>query len=212
MIEVKTFVFNNFQENTFVLYDETGECVIIDPGCSNINEQNQLDEFISSKKLKPVGFYNTHLHIDHMFGNDYVKQKYGLKFLIHPDGIHFLNTAIGFASVFGHDLKHVPDHDGYMHEGDQIKFGNSVLDIVETPGHAAGSFCFISHEQKFVIAGDVLFSGSVGRTDLPSGDMDTLLNSIRAKLLPLGDDFLVYCGHGPETTIGEERKYNPFLS
>jgi hydroxyacylglutathione hydrolase len=212
MIQVEVFVFNDFQVNTFVLHDETQECIIIDPGCSNEAEQQKLDHFIKSNRLKPVGFYNTHLHIDHIFGNDYVKTKYKLPFIIHPDGIHFLNTAIGYASVFGFDLQRVPKPESYMHEGDKISFGNSVLDVIETPGHAAGSFCFISKVQKFVIAGDVLFSGGVGRTDLPSGDMDTLLDSIRRKLFTLGDDFLVYCGHGPNTTIGEERVYNPFLT
>ncbi len=211
MIEIKVLVFNSFQENTLILFDETKECVIIDPGCSNPDEQAKLDRFISEKGLTPVGIYNTHLHIDHMFGNEYVMKKYGLKLRIHPDGIHFLNTAIGFASVFGHDLQSVPTADGEMHEGDTIKFGNAELEVVETPGHAAGSFCFINRAQHFVIVGDVLFSGSIGRTDLPSGDMDTLMASIREKLLVLSDDFTVYCGHGPETTIGEERKYNPFL-
>lgn len=212
MIQFKIFVFNEFQVNTFLLYDETGECIIIDPGCSTDSEKKQLDDFISEKKLEPVGLYNTHLHVDHMFGNDYVKNKYNVPFKIHPDGIHFLNTAIGFASVFGYDMESVPEPDGHFFEGEIIKFGKSVLEVIETPGHAAGSFCFICREQKFVIVGDVLFSGSIGRTDLPSGDMDTLLDSIRTKLFPLGDDYLVYCGHGPSTTIGEEKNFNPFLT
>lgn len=212
MIKIKTFVFNSFQVNTFLLHDETKECIIIDAGNSNKREHGQLDSFIRSHGLKPVGMYNTHLHIDHFFGNDHVKNKYKLKFLIHPDGIHFLNTAVGFASVFGYDFQKSPQQDGFMKEGEAICFGNSFLDVVETPGHAAGSFCFICHKQRFVIAGDVLFSGSIGRTDLPSGDTDTLLHSIRTKLLTLDDDYVVYCGHGPQTTIGEERKYNPFLT
>ena len=212
MIQIETLVFNDFQVNTFILYDETGECIIIDPGCSNEEEQQKLDLFIKLRNLKPVGLYNTHLHIDHIFGNEYVINKYKLPFLIHPEGIHFLNTAVGFASVFGFDLQRVPKPDGHLVEGDKIKFGNSQLDVIETPGHAAGSFCFICKPQKFVIVGDVLFSGSVGRTDLPSGNMDILLNSIRKKLFHLSDDFIVYCGHGPTTTIGEERLYNPYLN
>jgi glyoxylase-like metal-dependent hydrolase (beta-lactamase superfamily II) len=211
MIDVKVFVFNDFQVNTYLLSDETGECVIIDPGCCNDQERAKLDSYIAEKGLKPVGVYNTHLHIDHMFGNEYVMKKYGLKMLIHPDGIHFLNTAIGFASVFGYDLPSVPKADGEMHEGDVIRFGNSKLEVVETPGHAAGSFCFICREESFVIVGDVLFSGSIGRTDLPSGDFEALMKSIKEKLFPLGDDMLVYCGHGSDTTIGEERRENPYL-
>lgn len=211
MTEVKVFVFNDFQVNTYVLFDESKECIFIDPGCCNPDEQAQLDDFITAKGLRPVGVYNTHLHIDHMFGNEYVMKKYDLKLKIHPEGIHFLNTAIGFASVFGYDLQSVPNADGEMHEGDRIHFGTTELEVLETPGHAAGSFCFVHQAQKFVIVGDVLFSGSIGRTDLPSGDMDTLMASIKNKLLRLGDDFVVYCGHGPNTTIGEERIYNPFL-
>lgn len=211
MIEIKKFVFNGFEENTWVLYDETKACVIIDPGCSTPAEQQELDDFIRIRNLKPVGVYNTHLHIDHMFGNEYVMNKYNLNLLIHPDGVHFLNTAVGFASVFGYDLQGVPAHQGEMREGEVIRFGNSELEVIETPGHAAGSFCFINRPQKFVIVGDVLFRGSIGRTDLPSGDFDQLMDSIKNKLFSLGDDFLVYCGHGPETTIGEERRENPFL-
>lgn len=211
MIEIKKLVFNSFQENTYILYDETKECVIIDPGCCDEDERLQLDHFIAEKQLKPVGMYNTHLHIDHMFGNEYVMKKYGLKLLIHPDGVHFLNTAVGFASVFGYDLKSVPAHDGEMHEGDMIRFGTSMLEVIETPGHAAASFCFINREQKFVLTGDVLFQGSIGRTDLPSGNFDQLMDSIQNKLFALGDEYVVYCGHGPETTIGEERLSNPFL-
>jgi len=212
MIQVETLVFNDFQVNTYVLFDETKECIIIDPGCSNETEQKKLDLLIELKGLKPVGMYNTHLHIDHIFGNEYVLHKYKLSFSIHPEGIHFLNTAIGYASVFGFNFQSVPKPEGYLHEKDVIHFGNSKLDVIETPGHAEGSFCFVCKPQKFVIVGDVLFSGSIGRTDLPSGDIDTLLNSIRTKLFTLGDDYLVYCGHGPTTTIGEERVYNPFLN
>jgi glyoxylase-like metal-dependent hydrolase (beta-lactamase superfamily II) len=212
MISIKKFEFNDFQVNTLLLWDETKEAVIIDPGNSNEQENKRLDDYIKNEGLMVVGMYNTHLHIDHMFGNDYIKNKYGVKFLIHEEGIHFLNTAIGFASVFGYDLQKVAQPDGNMKEGDVISFGNSKLDVIETPGHAAGSFCFICREQKFVIVGDVLFSGSVGRTDLPSGDMDTLVKMIRTKLFPLGDSYKVYCGHGPETTIGEERQFNPFLT
>ncbi len=212
MISIKVFVFNDFQVNTYLLFDESGEAIIIDPGNSTEEENRRLDTFIEEHKLRLTGLYNTHLHIDHMFGNEYVKQKYQLKFRIHPDGIHFLNTAIGFASVFGFNLQKVAQPDGEMLEGEVIRFGNASLEVIETPGHAAGSFCFVCREEAFVIVGDVLFSGSIGRTDLPSGDMDTLLASIKEKLIPLGDHFVVHCGHGPETTIGEERKYNPFLN
>ena len=212
MIEVKSFVFNDFQVNTFVIFDETRECIIVDPGNSNEKENGKLDEFIAANGLKVVGMLTTHLHIDHMFGCYHVKAKYNVPFLIHEEGIHFLNTAIGFASVFGYKLEKVPVHDGFMKEGEVIKFGNSELLVLETPGHAAGSFCFVCKEHKFVFVGDVLFSGSIGRTDLPSGSMEELMQSIRKKLFKLPDDYKVYCGHGPETTIGEEKLYNPYLN
>lgn len=211
MIETAKLVFNSFMENTWVLYDETRECVIIDPGCSHEAEEVDLLRFIEEKRLTPVGMYNTHLHIDHFFGNDYVMKTWHLSMRIHPEGIHFLNTAVGFASVFGYDLKGVPTPEGELHEGDVIRFGNSVLEVIETPGHAAGSFCFINRAEHFVLTGDVLFQGSIGRTDLPSGDFDQLMDSIKNKLFQLEDDYRVLPGHGPETTIGEEKQSNPFV-
>lgn len=211
MIEIGKLVFNSFMENTWVLYDETRECIIIDPGCSHEAEEAELLQFIESRQLKPVGVYNTHLHIDHFFGNEFVMKTWNLPMRIHPEGIHFLNTAIGFASVFGYDLKTVPKPEGELHEGDCIRFGQSVLEVIEAPGHAAGSFCFINRAQQLVLTGDVLFQGSIGRTDLPSGDFDQLMDTIKNKLFRLADDYRVLPGHGPETTIGEEKRSNPFV-
>lgn len=211
MIEIGKLVFNSFMENTWVLYDETRECIIIDPGCSHEAEEAELLQFIESRQLKPVGVYNTHLHIDHFFGNEFVMKTWNLPMRIHPEGIHFLNTAIGFASVFGYDLKTVPKPEGELHEGDRICFGQSELEVIESPGHAAGSFCFINTAQHFVLTGDVLFQGSIGRTDLPSGDFDQLMDTIKYKLFRLADDYRVLPGHGPETTIGEEKRSNPFV-
>lgn len=211
MITIKTFVFNAFQVNSFVLYDETKECIIIDPSCYSDYEKNELTDFIDTNELKVVGFYNTHCHVDHIFGNEFISRKYDLLPIIHKAGLPFLKTAKEHALGFGFDLQHIVYPETFVDETDIIKFGNSELKIIYTPGHADGSICFYNEDQKFVIVGDVLFNGSIGRTDFPTGNYEMLINNIQTKLFGLGDDFKVYCGHGPETTIGSEKIYNPFV-
>lgn len=210
MIEVQSITFNPFQENTYILWDETGECVIIDPGCYDRSEQLQLSGFLSTKGLKPVLLLNTHCHIDHIFGNHYVADKYDLRLWIHPEDEVTLNSGVVVAENYGLSYQPSPSPTHYLHEGEKVKFGNSELDIVFTPGHSPGSVCFISKEDQFVIGGDVLFYNSIGRTDLPGGDHQTLLNSIRKNLYILDDSYKVYPGHGSATSIGFEKQTNPF--
>jgi hydroxyacylglutathione hydrolase len=211
MITIKIFVFNDFGVNSFVLYDETRECLIVDPGCHSAEERKSLTGFIEENNLKPVVLLNTHFHIDHILGNHYICQKYGLIPTGHAGGSMFWRTAREFGSVFNLNIDEVEKPGIFVEDGDTIKFGTSSLEVRYTPGHADGSICLVSHDQKFVIAGDVLFYGSIGRTDLPTGDFDTLMDSIRNRLWVLDDNYTVYPGHGPETSIGFERRNNPFL-
>lgn len=211
MISIKSFVFGPFQENTYVLYDETKECVIIDPGCYDSRERTALEAFISSNGLKPVKLLNTHCHLDHIFGNGFVAEKYKLPLEINRADKPVFDAYLTTAGLYGLDASPSPEPSVFLDEGDVVKFGNSALEIVFTPGHSPGSITFFNREQKFMIAGDVLFYGSIGRSDLPGGNSETLINSIKNKLLPLGDDYTVYSGHGPSTTTGFERKNNPFL-
>lgn len=212
MISVHFFTFSPIAENTYVLYDETKECVIIDPGCYDDRERSELADFIKNNELKPVRLLNTHCHLDHVFGNNFVAKKYNLKLEAHKQEIPVLEAFERSAAMYGMNADRSPEIAVFLKEGDQVTFGNSVLDILFTPGHSPGSITFYNREQQFMISGDVLFYGSVGRSDLPGGNHATLIDSIRKKLLPLGDAFKVYSGHGPLTTIGNERLHNPFLN
>ena len=194
------------------MYDETKECVIIDPGCYSSEEENILSSFISSQGLTPVKLLNTHCHIDHVLGNNFVASKYDIDLEMHEKDLPTLHATPEYGHLYGFHIAVSPDPKTLLNEGDVIEFGHSELEVRFTPGHSAGHIVFIASDDKFVIAGDVLFYGSIGRTDLPGGDYDTLINSIRSKLLPLSDDFKVYPGHGPVTTIGFERINNPFLN
>lgn len=211
MIEIKYFTFNPFAENTYVLHDtETREAVIIDPGCYEKEEQNQLNDYISAQQLKVVKLLNTHGHIDHVLGNAWVKEKYGVKLYVHREDEATLRSVETYAAVYGFPRYTAATPDEYLQEGRSVAFGNGSLEILFVPGHAPGHIAFYHPEQKFCINGDCLFQGSIGRTDLPGGDFDTLIKSIRTQLFPLPDDTVVYCGHGPATTIGHEKKHNPF--
>lgn len=210
MIKIQSFTFNPFQENTFVLYDETNEALIIDPGCYERHEKHELIEFISSHNLVVKYLLNTHCHIDHVLGNAYIKEKYKVPFLIHKKEEPVLKAVKSYASNYGFAQYAEQIPDGFMEEGDVITWGTSKLNVVFLPGHAPGHVGFYNANQNFIIGGDVLFRHSIGRTDLPGGDFDTLINSIHQKLFVLPDKTLVYCGHGIETTIGEEKLNNPY--
>ena len=212
MIQIQSLTFNPFSENTFILFDETKECVIIDPGCMESHEEETLSAFISNNELKPVRLINTHCHIDHVLGVTYVAEKYGLGFEFHKLDMAVFESTEAVATMYGINGVKLPiEPTGFLDENDTVSFGNSELEILFVPGHAPGHIAFFSRQQKFVIGGDVLFHGSIGRTDLPGGDHATLISNIKSKFLTLGDDFTVYSGHGPETNMGFERENNPFL-
>ncbi len=209
---IQAFTFNPFSENTYILYDDTKECVIIDPGCSNEHERQELTDFIKEEELKPVKLLNTHCHIDHVFGNTFVAKKYNLGLEMHKEDLQTLHSLPQVSHLYGLDAEESIEPTTFLNEGDIVKFGSSSLEILFVPGHSPGSICFVSKDDKFIIGGDVLFHGSIGRTDLPGGDHELLLSGIREKLFLLEDDFAVFSGHGPETSIGFEKKNNPFLA
>jgi len=211
MMQVAFFTFNPFSENTYVLYDHTGECVIIDPGCYNEAERKRLTTFIEKEKLKPVLLLNTHCHIDHVCGNQFVVHKYQIPLAIHQGELPVLHYAPQAGLMWGFTIDKSPEPTVFYEHGDKVQFGESELNVLYTPGHSPASISFYNPADAFVIAGDVLFRGSIGRTDLPGGSYRTLLNSIVTQLLPLADAVKVFSGHGAPTTIGEERRHNPFL-
>ena len=212
MIKIQSFTFNGFQENTYVLFDESKKCIIIDPGCYEQNEKLELVRFIVDNELEPVKLINTHCHIDHVLGNRFVAEKWSLDLEMHELDLPTLRSVKDYCQLYGfHNYEESPEPSTFLKEGDKIHFGNSSLDVLFAPGHAPGHIVLYSKEQHFVIGGDVLFQMSIGRTDLPGGDYDTLISSIKDKLLPLDEQTKVYCGHGPSTTIGFEKANNPFL-
>ncbi len=212
MTLVAKFTFNPFQENTYVVYDDSNECVIFDPGCFTEEEKNLLSTFISANKLKPVRLINTHCHLDHVFGNKYVSEKYNLGLEIHEGELPVLEAVPQMCGLYGlPQPEPSPTPTNFLKEGSKLTFGNTEMDILFTPGHSPASISFFCEASNFIIAGDVLFRESIGRTDLPGGDFNTLINSIKSQLFPLGDEVRVYSGHGVETTIGYEKKNNAFL-
>jgi len=207
---IKHFVFNAFSENTFVAYDHTGECVIIDPGCFDSEEKSTLKMFISDNHLKVKKLLNTHCHIDHVLGNHFVKQTYGVQLHIHRADIPTLKANEIVAPLYGFQGYEPTTAELFLEEGDEVRFGESVLKVLFVPGHAPGHVAFVNAEEKICICGDVLFYQSIGRTDLPGGDYATLISSIKDKLFTLADDTKVFCGHGQATSIGFEKQYNPY--
>lgn len=210
-MKVTCFTFNAFSENTYVLSDDTKECVVIDPGCYDKAEKQQLTDFIKKEDLKVVRLLNTHCHIDHVLGNKFVADTFNVGLEIHEKDLDVLRSVPAYAPNYGFPNYEEQLPSAYLKEGEKVKFGNTELDILFTPGHAPGHVVFYNKAEKICIGGDVLFQSSIGRTDLPGGDFDTLIQSIKTKLFTLPDAVTVYPGHGPETTIGYEKKYNPFL-
>lgn len=211
MIHIQSFTFNPFQENTYLLYDDTNEGVIIDPGCSNNSENKELSDFVAEHGIKVVRLLNTHCHVDHIYGNQFVVDRYGILPEMHEKERPVLNAAVDHALLFGIRMETPPEPTAFFDEGDIISFGNSSLDILFTPGHAPGHVVFVSHEQQFIIGGDVLFYESIGRTDLPYCNHNDLIESIQQKLYTLEDGYVVYPGHGPATSIGHEKVHNHFV-
>jgi hydroxyacylglutathione hydrolase len=210
MMTIESFTFNAVQENTYVVYDETKECIIIDAGCYSKQEQQTLANFISSKNLKVIKLVNTHCHVDHVLGNAFVKNTYKVLSYMHALEENVLRAVPMYAPMYGFAAYQVSEPDVFIDETQKLTFGNSSLDILFVPGHSVGHLAFYSQADKFCIGGDVLFYNSIGRTDLPGGNHQQLLNSIKQVMYKLPDDTTVYSGHGNTTNIGREKQHNAF--
>ncbi|MFZ1305202.1 MAG: MBL fold metallo-hydrolase [Ferruginibacter sp.] len=212
MLKLKSFVFSPIQENTYLLYNEFNDCIIIDPGCYFPEEKEALKGFITQSSLTTRMLLNTHCHLDHVFGNKFVAETWGLTLHLHEKEKKLLDYAPTSGLMYNMPFDNYSGDYIYLKEGDVIKLGADELVVFEAPGHSPGHVCFYCAKQNFIISGDVLFNRSIGRTDLPGGDHETLLKNIREKLFVLPDETVVFSGHGEQTTIGEEKKYNPFLN
>lgn len=212
MLKIEKFVVNPLQENTFVLSDETGECIFIDPGFYFDVEQKEIIGYVADNNLKPSKITNTHCHFDHIMGVEFIRNQFNIPFHAHPDDAFWVKQAIFQGKMFGFEMETVQPPDYFYQENESLKFGNTELEIIHVPGHSPGHVVFYSEQENILIAGDVLFHGSIGRTDLPGGNYETLISGIKEKLFNLPDETKVYCGHGPETTLGFEKKSNPFLT
>jgi len=210
-INVRIFHFNMIQVNTLVCYDETLNGVIVDPGMSSNEEQQRLLEFIQKENITIKYIFNTHPHIDHVLGNDFCVKEFQAPLAAHKEGLPIYKEAPEHALNFRFPNYNYPNPDIFVNDGDIFTFGNQTWKAIYTPGHADGSVCFYDEKNRFLIAGDVLFAGSIGRTDLPTGNFKQLIQNIKDKLLPLGDDVLVIPGHAETTTIGNEKMNNPYL-
>ena len=211
MLKIKSFTFNPVQENTYLLYNESKQCIVIDPGCYFDAEKESLKAFITQNELKPTLLLNTHCHLDHVFGNKMIAETYQLTLQIHEKEKIVLSYAPTAGLMYNLPFDSYEGQFILLKEGDKIQLGNSELAVIEVPGHSPGSICFYCADQHFLIGGDVLFQGSIGRTDLPLGDHQTLLHHIKTKLLVLPEETVVYSGHGATTTIGAEKVNNPYL-
>jgi hydroxyacylglutathione hydrolase len=211
MLTVKSFIFSPVQENTYVLSGQKDACCIIDPGCYFGNERTALREYIEQEGLVPELLLNTHCHLDHVFGNKFVYDTWNLPLHLHEMERPLLDAAPDYGRAWGLPFENYRGELIYIREEGRLTIGDDSLKILFLPGHSPGSVGFYCERQGFIIGGDVLFRESVGRTDLPGGDHDTLLGSIRSQLWPLPDETIVYPGHGEPTTIGWEKANNPFL-
>jgi glyoxylase-like metal-dependent hydrolase (beta-lactamase superfamily II) len=211
MINVKIFTFNPLQENTYILYSDDLECIIIDPGCYFDPERGKLKDFIQKMGLTPILLVNTHCHLDHVFGNKFIKETYNLDLYIHQGEQVVLEHAPTSGLMWNMPFDNYEGPIHYLVPGEVIRLGQESLDILFTPGHSPASVSFYAQESGFVIAGDVLFRESIGRTDLPGGSPDVLLKSIMEQLYVLPDETVVYSGHGVPTKIGHEKKHNPYV-
>lgn len=208
---IAAFCFNPFQENTYVIAHSNKDCWIIDPGCYTLQEQKILTAYLEKNELKPVKLLNTHCHLDHIYGNKFISDEYNLELGIHEKELPILQRADLAARMFGAKIPEKCEVGYFIKEGEQLTLNDAVFDVLFTPGHSPGSICFSNTEELYAIVGDVLFQGSIGRTDLPGGDYDVLIKSIKTQLLVLNAATEIHNGHGPSTTIGEESKHNPFL-
>jgi len=211
-MKTKIFPVNPFEMNCYVYHDEkSGEGVIIDPGAYTHKEKEDILSYISSNNITIKYIINTHGHVDHIMGNKWAKEQFPVPILINKDDMPLLEKSVEQGSMYGLAVSISPEPNSYLSENDKIEFGNCTLDVIHTPGHSPGSVCLIDEKNKTIFAGDVVFHGSIGRTDLWMGNMDTLISSIKDKLFKYPDDFTIYPGHYEQTTIGEEKNFNPFL-
>lgn len=211
-MKIKAFIVNPFRENTYVVSVESGEAMVIDPGFYDASEEQAFLQYLEANHLTPGILVNTHLHIDHVLGNPFVEQRFGLKAFAHPGDGFWLEGLDEQGRTFGLPMRGpTPTIGFYLHEGDKVTLGKEAFEVLEVPGHSPGSIVLYNREQGVLFAGDVLFDGSVGRSDFAGGDHDLLIKGIREKLLVLPDTTVVYSGHGPSTTIGKEKRDNPFL-
>jgi hydroxyacylglutathione hydrolase len=211
MLHVKVFTFSPIQENSYVLYNNEGNALIIDPGCYFSAEEETLKNFLKDTGLIPVQLLNTHCHLDHVFGNHWVHKTYSLELYLHPNEVPVLDFAPKSGEKWGLPFTNYKGPHHFLQEGDSIFLGKDELKVLLTPGHSPGSICFYCVAQGFLIGGDVLFYESIGRTDLPMGNHETLIQSIQEQLFVLPDEVIVYPGHGRPTRIGHEKTNNPFL-
>lgn len=209
MVHVEQFTFNGFQENTYVLFDENGKGIIVDPGCYERQEESDLLSFIEQRQIEILAVLNTHAHIDHILGNQFVTSHFGVDLYLHEKDLNTLRSVESYAHVYGFNAyKLSPEPTQFLEDGQILSFGEIELKVFFTPGHAPGHVVFYCEKGKFVINGDVLFQGSFGRVDLPGGDLETLKKSIFNIMFKLPEETVVYCGHGPSTTIGQEKRFN----
>jgi glyoxylase-like metal-dependent hydrolase (beta-lactamase superfamily II) len=212
MIHIQKFTFNPFQENTYLIYNNEKDCVVLDPGNSNPVEDQQLFDFIEEENLQPFLIFNTHAHLDHILGNQSVHDAYDIPVALHPKEKEIYKSSPQLAQMYGMPPFELPEPTVWVDVDAPLKIGEEKLQLLFTPGHSPGEVSLYHEDSKQLIAGDVLFRESIGRTDLPGGDHATLLESIRNKFWPLPEEVEVFCGHGPETTIGHEKENNPFLN
>lgn len=211
MLQIHSFTFNPYQENTYLLSDEKGDCLIIDPGMSHYQEEKIFTDYIEQNNLTPIALLNTHCHIDHVLGNHFIYEEYGLIASFHEGEIENFVSVMAYAPQMGIPYTQAPIATTFLKETDKINIGKHNLDILYVPGHSPAHLCFYSADQGFLIGGDVLFKNSIGRTDLPGGNHQQLLENIQKKVYTLPDETVIYPGHGPTTTVGHEKHHNPFV-
>lgn len=212
MLTIHTLTYNPWQENTYLIAAENGDCIIVDPGCLEPQEQEHFASFIEERKLNPVRLVNTHLHLDHVFGMRFVCDKYNMGAEAHRADEFWIEQTVPYAAQMGFQLEQNPPAlKGYVEHNQTIEFGGSTIKILHVPGHSPGGVALYMEKEKTVIAGDVLFRESVGRADLPGGDFNALIFGIKEHLMSLPEDTVVYSGHGPSSTIGHEKVHNSFL-
>tara|TARA_B100000131_G_C18099413_1_gene605366 strand:- start:1381 stop:2019 length:639 start_codon:yes stop_codon:yes gene_type:complete len=211
MLKIKSFTFNPYQENTYLIFDDSKEAVVVDPGNYEAYENELISNFIDENKLQLKKIILTHCHIDHCLGNKYLNEKYGAELLIPFDESDLYKNVENIATLFGFANYSHLDENKYLKEKDKIEFGNIKLDVLFLPGHSPGHLAFYYKNDNVCFSGDVLFYNSIGRTDLPGGDHDTLINSIKNKLFLLNPNTIIYPGHGQKTILKNEMKDNPFL-